>query len=470
MLRKTWLAIVTPSLTRRLVFAQVGLLLVVWSVMVFLIIRDIAFSDQWYEPRLMNNRATMILAVVDGLADRPNELHEALTRIDEFQRAEHREEDTQGVRTTMMVWLGDAVVYVTPGERRRVTATTPFVIEHSNQDGERFRTYLQPSARSNARVALLLPADGERVFLALWSRGFVLLPIVVSLPLLVVPAILSVWFALRPFRRLAGEVAAKGPEDLAPLAFDPQHRELRALTGAVNGMLERLRAGVARERRFIADAAHELRTPLAAMRINVEALRQRPHSPDDAALLDGLMHSGERATRLVSQLLALMRSDSVPESVPRQRMRLDELAQERLAALGGIARERQVELELDAERDVEVAGDRQGLITLIDNLVENAVKYSPAQGVVRVTVASEKPGSARLSVEDSGPGIPADLRERVFERFYRAPDQGQSGSGLGLAIVRAVAEAHQAVVALDTASERGLKVTVSFPQIAVTTG
>jgi signal transduction histidine kinase len=470
MLRKTWLAIVTPSLTRRLVFAQMGLMIAIWSVMVFLIIRDIAYTDQWYAPRLLNNRSTMILSVVEGLRDRPIELHTALTRIDEFQRSEHREEDSTGLRMTMMVWMGDELIYVTPGERRKVETTKPFVIEHTIQDGRRFRTWMQPSASSPARVALLMPADAEAVFIALWSRGFLMLPIVVSLPVLLLPAWLSVWLALRPFRRIAEDIAAKGPEDLEPLKYKPKHRELLSIGKSVNGLLERIRDGVARERRFIADAAHELRTPLAAMRINVEALRQRPHAPEDRLLLDGLVHSGDRATRLVSQLLSLMRSDAVPESVPRQRVRLDELAQERLAALGGIARERQVELELEAVSGAEVAGDRQGLITLIDNLVENAIKYSPALGVVRVTVTRAEPGGVRLSVEDSGPGIPVELRERVFERFYRAPDQAQPGSGLGLAIVRAVAEAHLAVVSLDSAGTRGLKVTASFPQIIASGG
>jgi len=462
MWKTIWRAIVTPSLTRRLMLAQVGLLLVVWVAMVVIIIRDIAYTDQWYAPRLMNNRGTMILAVVDGLADRPIELHEALTRIDEFQRNEHREEDTQGVRTTMMVWVGDELVYVTPGERRRVQATTPFVIEHSVQDGQRFRSWMQPSTRSKARVVLLLPSDGEQVFLALWSRGFVLLPIVVSLPALLLPAWLSVWLALRPFRRLADEVAAKGPEDLAPLAFDPKHRELKLIGNSVNELLERLRSGVERERRFIADAAHELRTPLAAMRINVEALRERPHSSEDAVLLDGLMHSGDRATRLVSQLLSLMRSDADPHTANYQPLRLDELAQERLAMLGGIARHRDVELELDAPDEATVVGERQGLITLIDNLVENAIKYSPARGVVRVKVSAASTGGAELCVEDAGPGIPAEIRERVFERFFRAPDQAQSGSGLGLAIVRAVAEAHHAKVTLGVSEAGGLRVLVNF--------
>lgn len=459
MLRKLWLAIVTPSLMRRLIFAQLAILLVVWIAMLVLIIRDIAYTDQWYGPRLMTQRGAMILAVANSLADRPNELQESLRRIDEFQRSENREEDARRLRVTMMVWIDDQLAYTTPGEYRNVVGTKPEVIEHSEQNGKRVRSWLQTSGRS--RVLLLLPSDGPDVFLALWSRGFVMLPLMIAMPILIVPAWLSVWFALKPFRKVAGEIAAKGPHDLTPLAFEPTHRELRELGVSVDAMLERMRDSIERERRFIADAAHELRTPLAAMRINVEALRQRSHSKDDEALLDGLMHSGDRATRLVSQLLALMRSDAVPASVPRLAVRLDELAQERLATLSGIARERAVELELDAIEPVSVDGDRQGLITLIDNLVENAIKHSPPQGIVRVGVVSLS-GHAQITVEDQGPGIPPELRERVFERFYRAPDQTQSGSGLGLAIVRGVAEAHHAEVALEPAGDRGVRAIVKF--------
>jgi len=232
-------------------------------------------------------------------------------------------------------------------------------------------------------------------------------------------------------------------------------------------LLERLRAGLARERRFIADAAHELRTPLAAMRINLEALRQREHPAGDELLLDGLMHSGDRATRLVTQLLALMRSDAMSEAGRHQTLRLDELAQERLAALGPIARQGDIELELDVVSSLTILGERHGLITLLDNLLENAIKHSPPKTTVRVTVARADDGGAALTIDDAGPGIPQGLRERVFERFFRAPDQAQPGSGLGLAIVRAVADTHGASVLLgDAPPGYGLRVTVNFPASA----
>jgi two-component system, OmpR family, sensor kinase len=158
-----------------------------------------------------------------------------------------------------------------------------------------------------------------------------------------------------------------------------------------------------------------------------------------------------------------MRSDAAPAVAGHEPLRLDELAQERLAVLGTIARQRNVELELDAPAAVTIAGERQGLITLIDNLIENAIKYSPAGSSVVVKVSTDPAGAALLSVEDAGPGIPAELRERVFERFYRAPEQTQSGSGLGLAIVRAVAEVHHATVSLgEPVAHGGLKISVSF--------
>jgi two-component system sensor histidine kinase QseC len=301
----------------------------------------------------------------------------------------------------------------------------------------------------------------------LWARGIVLLPILVSMPLLIIPAWLSVMIALRPFRRLAADVEKKGPHDLEPLSFQTRHRELRPLVKSINELLTRLREGAAREKRFIADAAHELRTPLAAMRINVEALRERSSEPKDVALLDGLVHSGDRATRLVSQLLSLMRSDASPENIKPQELKLDEIAQERLALLSGIARVREIELELDVSAPpVLVYGEREGLISLIDNLVENAIKYSPVRGTVTVRVATNSTG-VELTVTDTGPGIPAEYRDRVFERFFRMPDQPQSGSGLGLSIVRTVSDHHSATVSLEEpANQLGLCVRVRFARQA----
>jgi len=452
-----------PSLARRLVLSQAALLALLWLCMIAYFIYDVAFIDQWYEPKQMQERADMILSVVDSLADRPDQLETALSRIDEFQRDENRERDDPGVRVTMNVWIGSSLVYRSPGEPGVVEVASLDTLEKSVQNGRRLRTYARQSTQSDARVVLILPGDAGAVFITFWASGIVLLPLLICTPLLLVPAWLSVRFALRPFSEFSAEVADKGMSDLSPLSFRARHSELRPLVNSVNGLLSRLQSSVSRERRFIADAAHELRTPLAAMKINVEALQERSQFDGDKPLLQSLLNSGDRATRLVKQLLSLMRSDAIADAAGKDRVLLDAVVEERLAELAPIAREKSVELELHTGVDeAAVIAQREGLASLIDNLVENAIKYSPRGGTVTVRI-DDTPGGIELSIADSGPGIPQQLRERVFERFFRAPDQAQSGSGLGLAIVRSVAEQLGATIVLaEPEHGNGLLVRVRF--------
>ncbi|HDC4479762.1 TPA: HAMP domain-containing histidine kinase, partial [Enterobacter asburiae] len=250
-------------------------------------------------------------------------------------------------------------------------------------------------------------------------------------------------------------------DDLSPLKAVPGHRELRQMVDAINDFLARVRESAERERVFIADAAHELRTPLAAMRINVEALQSWVISESQQELLAGVIRSNSRAARLVNQLLLMMHSeariDTEMETVP-----LTTLIQERMAELEPLASARRIELEFFAEDDIWIPGVRERLVSLIDNLIENAVKYSPEGGRIQVDVCTSD-GFARLRVSDAGPGIPVELHERVFDRFFRDPNQVQSGSGLGLAIVKAVAQQHNSCVNLSTSAEGGLMVTVDFP-------
>lgn len=456
-----------PSLTRRLVVAQVALLVVVWLVLITEFLWDITITNQWYEPRQLRERAEMIFAVVDGLADRPAQLQEALRKTDVFQRRENREEDEPSLRVTMNVWRDGQLLYASPGRPGVVRTTRLDTMERIDVGGTRWRAYSQLSPDGRTRLVLLLPGDASSVLFMFWTKGFLLLPLLVSIPLLIIPAWISVWLALGPFRALSAEIESKGPATLDALKFQPIHSELRPIVGAVNHLLRRVRDGIARERHFIADAAHELRTPLAAMRVNVEALLGRTSNPNDRDLLNGLVQSGDRATRLVSQLLSLMRTDGRPDALPVDRLQLDGLVQERLAMLSGIARSRGVDLEFDEPATAAwIVAEREGLVSLADNLIENAIKYSPPGSTVTVGV-DVKPDSVEFSVADSGPGIPHELRERVFDRFYRAPDQTQSGSGLGLAIVRSVADRHGATVNLvDSERQGGLHVRVRFARAA----
>jgi two-component system sensor histidine kinase QseC len=462
------LAIVDTSLVRRLVVAQVVTALLLWLAAFAYLVHDTARYDELFEPRLMGRRADMILSVVDALAGQPEQLAQALVRIDDFQRHEHNEEDDPALRQTLNVWLGERLLYASPGEPGAVRTALTRQLERLQIGGKTWRTYTQHSETSDARVTFVRSGHTPDIIFALNGRGILILPLLISLPFLVIPAWLSVRVALRPWRRFSREIESRGPNDLAPLAFGSQFRELRPISQAVNNLLERVRSGLARERSFIADAAHELRTPLAAMRINVEALQTHRSDPRDQELLDGLVRSGERASRLVAQLLGLMRSDAQQPGFAMESLSLDALVQERLAHLSVLADARGVELELQSGAPITpIHGEREGLISLVDNLVENAIKYAPAGSMVTVTLAPEDDDLV-LHVEDAGEGIPQALRERVFDRFYRAPDQAQPGSGLGLAIVKAVAQRHRASVQLsDRPNLPGLRVTVRFTPAAV---
>jgi len=234
---------------------------------------------------------------------------------------------------------------------------------------------------------------------------------------------------------------------------------------SINGLLRSVRDRGVRERGLIADAANELQTPLEAMRVNVEALRAQTNDEGQRELMANLLRSNDRATRLVGQLQQLMRSDEVPQNALPEALALDVLARERIALLGPLAQARGVKFDfaVDDEGSVPVFGERESLISMVSNLVENAVKYSPGGGTVSVRVGRDG-ARAVLRVADQGPGIPPALRERVFDRFFRNPDQTQSGSGLGLAIVKSVLDRHHGQIILEAGEDgRGLLATVWLP-------
>lgn len=290
-------------------------------------------------------------------------------------------------------------------------------------------------------------------------------PFLVLLPLLAFLIWLTVGRALRPVQELTRSVAGRPPLLLEPLPEENLPNELRPLIRAMNALLDRLRAAVDHERAFLADAAHELRTPLAALALQVDAIRATPEGAH-AQGIDQLARGVQRASRLVEQLLALAREDD-PSPRPTVAVSLDTLAREAVAETLPAADERGVDLGVVHADPVSVNGDPAALHALVRNLVDNAVRYTPRGGRVDLAVRAQGSGndrSATLEVADNGPGIPAAERERVFERFYRIGGADEPGSGLGLAIVRAVASSHGAQVKLEDGPDgRGLRVRVEFP-------
>lgn len=294
-----------------------------------------------------------------------------------------------------------------------------------------------------------------------------LAPVMVAFPVIALLIWISVGQGLMPLQRAAREVQAREPGSLAPLGEEDAPAEVRPLFGALNALFRRLGEAFETERRFTADAAHELRTPLAALRTQAQVAMRAVDDAGRRRALEQVVAGVDRATQLVEQLLTLARVDPEASRAAGAAVDLDRVASEVLADLAPAALVRGTDLRLEEPRGRPRArGDRAMLGILLRNLADNAIRYTPAGGQVRVATGTEG-GRAWLEVEDDGPGIPASERDKVFERFYRVLGTGASGSGLGLSIVRRIAELHGAELALaDGTDGRGLRVRVVFPALA----
>ncbi|WP_090497951.1 sensor histidine kinase [Pseudomonas borbori] len=282
--------------------------------------------------------------------------------------------------------------------------------------------------------------------------------------LLAFSALLLVWLAvsaaLRPLDLLRRAVASRASDDLRPLPDTELPRELRPLVNALNQFNDRLRDLFERQSQFIADAAHELRTPLAALKARVELGLRAQEPAAWRSTLEEAAQNTDRLTQLANQLLSLARIESGARAIAEggaQRLDLSQLARELGLALAPLAHACGIALALEAEQPVWLRGEPTLLNELLCNLVDNALAHTPVGGNVILRVLA--PGI--LEVQDDGPGIPAEEREKVFERFYRRSVQG-SGAGLGLAIVGEICRAHRAAISLHQAQPQGLLVRVEF--------
>jgi two-component system sensor histidine kinase QseC len=289
-------------------------------------------------------------------------------------------------------------------------------------------------------------------------------PLIVGVPLLLLLLGLLIGYGLAPLASLAQQIEARQPDAVTPITLARAPAEIAPVLDALNGLLRRVRDALERERRFTADAAHELRTPLAALKVHAQNVA-RANSPAERQASLGRMLAGlDRTVHLAGQMLAYSRAAAAGEPAHAV-VPLRPLVAEAIETLQPRIRERALRVDVACEPrndSIEIRGDRQQLGSLIGNLLDNAVRYAPERGTIEV--ALRRAGSeVSLTVTDEGPGIPPDLRERVFESYYRIPGSAGSGSGLGLAIVKEVALAHGARVEIgDGPGGKGTRVVVRF--------
>ncbi len=290
-----------------------------------------------------------------------------------------------------------------------------------------------------------------------------LLPDLIGLPLLALLIWLAVGWGLRPLARMAQLLKSRDPDNLAPLLLAPLPQELEPVAASLNRLLQQVNQLVEREKRFIADAAHELRTPLAVLRIHAQNALQAASEAERDEALRQLLAGVDRTTRVVTQLLTLARLEPSAQQLRLAPLDMRRLTRDTLAELTplAIAREQELALEVDEQGDYSLTGDAASLATMLQNLVGNALTYTPAGGRIEVQLRST-PDMLILEVADSGPGIAPELRAQLFERFVRLGD-GQ-GAGLGLSIVARIAELHGATVDLLDSALGGLRAVVRIPR------
>jgi len=349
---------------------------------------------------------------------------------------------------TYQVWARDGrLLYRSAGAPRQAMARNDGEFAQREVEGRSYRTVAAQSSDGSVRVDV--GEDGQLRWSSLWP----MLRIIGLGQLLILFWVLAItWLAARggfqPLVRLARELGRRKPGDLTQLSDAPHYRELTPIVDELNSLLARESSRLETERGFLADAAHELRTPLAAMAAQAHLVA---HTADPAlreAAAAELQNGIDRTSHLLSQLLTMARLESGHGGGAAETLDVAEFCRQRVAHVSALARSRGVTIALEAPDRLTANIQRTGLGSILDNLIDNAIRYTPAGGQVLVRVSAAEEGF-RLEVLDDGPGIIPELRAKVFERFYRVPGSDQPGSGLGLAIVKRLVETHRASLTMS---------------------
>jgi signal transduction histidine kinase len=277
----------------------------------------------------------------------------------------------------------------------------------------------------------------------------IILPSLAALPLAALMILMAVFYGLRPLARITGELRSRSHRDLAPIDVARLPPDIAPLAHALNGLMQRLSSIIGAQRTFIADAAHELLTPLTALRLQAQMLARAKSTSRREEAMAELQGGVSRTLQLARQLLTLARHDADTAAPSTDEIDLSVIVERVMTIHIPLVDEKALHLEHEIREGMWVLGDEEALAVLISNLLDNAIKYAGRGGRVRLTGRRES-SSAILRIEDTGPGIPLDERERVFDRFYRRRDTTESGNGLGLAIAKDIAVRHGASIALGS--------------------
>jgi two-component system, OmpR family, sensor histidine kinase QseC len=436
------------SLRRRLLGLLLGGVAAAWlATMVFSYVDAHHEVDELFDAQLAQVAQTLLAVAAH---DRDHDIEDFGNAVHKYQR-----------RLRFQIWRADGKLLMRSknAPETALTATDGFS-ETRGEDGH-WRHFSQWNDDHSLQVQV---SENHHIRDDLIGHiaWRLLLPALFGLPLIGLWVWLATRHGLASLDGIAKQIASRAPQQLQPLTPAAAPEEIRTMLEALNGLFQRVETALESERQFTADAAHELRTPLAALQAQLQvALRARDDDEHDRSL--GQLQSGlTRAAHLVDQMLQLARLDPESGLPDPQPVDLGRLAEAVCADLGLLILDKNLDFALDAVPGCIVTGQAEWLRVLIRNLVDNAIRYTPACGTLHVGV-SRTAGLCRLTVSDSGPGIPASEREAVLRRFHRLDQGTQPGSGLGLAIVARIAELHGADLDLTADDNaQGLRVTVTW--------
>lgn len=375
-------------------------------------------------------------------------------------------EDPEEAEYEVQIWSPTGV-QLFQSHRNRLPPQAVLGFSDVEQNGTHYRVYSIQTPMQTIQIAQDLSARQARAR-TLAVRA--MLPMAIMAPLLMAALWWAIRHALKPLERTRQQVAARAVDDLSPLPEADLPDEVLPLVRELNLLFGRVHAAFHAQKSFVANAAHELRSPLTALKLQAQALDRAPDAPTRSVAIARLHQGIDRAVRLMNQLLVLARQESATDT-PAERLNLQDLVQLAVEEALPQAQARNIDLGVAPNQPTWVAGHADALRILLRNLLDNALKYTPEHGRVDVAIISEN-GAPVLTVEDSGPGIAAADLEKVFDRFYRSPEATAGGSGLGLAIAQAIAQAHGAKLRLDVSPTLGgLRVVLVFtnlPAIAQT--
>ncbi len=438
-----------PSLRSRLLFGILGGVLVLWcATLVAVWIGASHELDELLDGHLAQ-AATLIAA--HGGDDEDNETSAGAPRLPDKAK-----------RVLWQVWRRGQLL-----RRSSAAPATPLGAAKrgfSNREiaGSRWRVYTTGTLRDGTSVQIAEKLSSRRDILGALTLNLVW-PMVAALPLLAIAVLLAVRASLAPLERIGAALSARGPLVLDPLPESEAPDEVRPLVNAVNGLFARIARALAQEKRFTADAAHELRTPIAALRAQAQVALAVAEPRERDAALNAVIEASDRVARLLEQMLTLARLDACEGGIANGSVDLDKLVRSVIAQAASAAFSRAGDTEMRSTGPAPVGGEPILLEVLVRNLVDNALRYTSPGTPVRVSLASSD-GATRLDIEDGGPGLDAATMARLGERFFRVSPEGPPGTGLGWSIARRIATLHHLKLDADRSPALGgLRVRLEFP-------